>query len=154
MFNASACKFDAPAFVSFPHFYLADKNYISKIDGMRPDKEKHEFYVSMEPRTGIPLDIRAQLQINLLLQSYPWTPINDVPETMIPMFWFRQTATLSDELASQARLAVMLPDFGTYLAYAMVGISFILFGVFTYCCMTKWRREEDQQILVDNEISQ
>lgn len=154
VFNASACKFGAPAFVSFPHFYLADKSYTEKIDGMRPDKEKHEFYVSMEPRTGIPLDIRAQLQINLHLQNYPWTPINNVPETMIPMFWFRQTATLSDELASQARLAVMLPDLGTYLAYALVGISFILFGVFTYCCMTKWRREEDQQILVDNEISQ
>lgn len=154
VFNASACKFDAPAFVSFPHFYLADKNYISKIDGMSPDKDKHEFYVSMEPRTGIPLDIRAQLQINLLLQNYPWTPINDVPETMIPMFWFRQTATLSDELASQARLAVMLPDFGNYLAYALVGISLILFGVFTCCCMTKWRKGEEQQILVDNDISQ
>lgn len=154
VFNASACKFGAPAFVSFPHFYLADKSYLAKIDGLTPNKKDHEFSVAIEPRTGIPLEIRAQLQINFLLQNYPWTPLKGLPEAMIPMIWFRQSAVLSEELAKEARLGVMVPDFGTYLAYAMVGISFILFSVFTYCCMTKWRREADQEPLVDDEILQ
>lgn len=32
------CKFGAPAYVTFPHFYLADPYYTSRIDGMVPDK--------------------------------------------------------------------------------------------------------------------
>lgn len=148
VYNASVCKFGAPAFVSFPHFYLADKSYTSKIEGMNPNKEKHEFFVSMEPRTGIPLDIRAQLQINIHLSNYPWTPITDVAEAMIPMFWLRQSASLSEELASQAKLAVMLPDIGSWIAYGFIGISVILFSVLIYCCVFRWRRlEEDEEPL-------
>lgn len=89
VFNASSCKFGSPAFVSFPHFYLADEDYRNKIEGMNPSKEKHQFSISMEPRTGIPLDIQAKLQINILMKSYPWTPITGVPNMMIPMFWFQ-----------------------------------------------------------------
>jgi len=66
--NVSQCKFGAPAFISFPHFYLADPTYLNNIEGMHPNAEEHEFYVSMEPRTGIPLRVRAALQLNLLLQ--------------------------------------------------------------------------------------
>lgn len=139
VFNASACKFGAPAFVSFPHFYLADKNFIENINGMTPNKEDHEFFVSMEPRTGIPLDVRAQLQINLLMKNYPWTTINNVPEVMVPMFWFRQTASLSEELAKSARLAVLLPDLGVYMAYGLGSIGVVILGFLSYCWFFRWR---------------
>lgn len=68
VFNASACKYGSPTFVSYPHFYLGDQSYVDSISGMEPNKSKHEFYIAMEPHTGIPLDVRAQLQINMLLQ--------------------------------------------------------------------------------------
>lgn len=142
VFNASSCKFGAPAFVSFPHFYLAEKNYRTNIEGMNPNKEKHEFYVSMEPRTGIPLDIRAQLQINMLMKDYPWTTITNVTETMIPMFWFSQRASLSEELAKQARLAVMLPDIGVWIAYGLGSVGVLLLGLLSYCWFFRWRRIE------------
>ncbi|RZC38035.1 CD36 domain containing protein, partial [Asbolus verrucosus] len=67
--NISACKFGSPAFVSYPHFYLADPYYRETIDGMHPDKTKHQFFVSIEPETGIPLQAHAALQLNLRLQK-------------------------------------------------------------------------------------
>lgn len=47
--NISSCKFGAPAFVSMPHFYLADPSYLMNIAGMSPDKEKHELRIVLEP---------------------------------------------------------------------------------------------------------
>jgi scavenger receptor class B, member 1 len=70
VYNASSCQFGAPAFVSFPHFYLADPSFLANIDGLSPNRSEHEFYIAMEPQTGIPLEIRAQFQINLLLKPY------------------------------------------------------------------------------------
>lgn len=70
--NVSDCKFGAPAFMSYPHFYLADPSYLQKIDGLSPNREEHEFSIAMEPVMGIPLQTRARLQLNLLLQKVPF----------------------------------------------------------------------------------
>lgn len=66
--NMSDCRFGAPVFASFPHFYLADPSYVNALDGIKPEASQHEFYLALEPNTGIPLDIAARLQINILLQ--------------------------------------------------------------------------------------
>lgn len=47
--NISSCKYGAPAFVSMPHFYLADPSYRDAIDGMLPDQEKHQISMIIEP---------------------------------------------------------------------------------------------------------
>lgn len=139
VFNASACKFGSPTFVSYPHFYLADKSYRDKIDGMSPNKTKHEFYLAMEPHTGIPLDVRAQLQINMLLQPISgFTMFEKVPKLMVPMMWFTQRATLTPELANQAKMALMLPGLGVYIAIFFGTIGIILAGVFGYVYIRKW----------------
>lgn len=150
VFNASSCKFGAPAFVSFPHFYLADESYQNAVEGMHPKKEEHEFAIAMEPRTGIPLKIQAQLQINLLMKSYSWTTINNVPEVMMPMFWFRQVAELTPDLASQARLALMLPDIGMWIAYFFAALGGLLVLIGVYCFACQWGKSpttDDDELL-------
>jgi hypothetical protein len=47
--NNTACRLGAPAFMSYPHFYLGDQYYLDQIEGMKPEKEKHEFYAILEP---------------------------------------------------------------------------------------------------------
>lgn len=90
--NISSCKWGAPAFISLPHFYTADPSYRTNIDGMEPNQTKHELSIALEPvtiekqrttiaechilhdyfnvlqKTGVPLRVSAQLQLNLLLQ--------------------------------------------------------------------------------------
>lgn len=65
--NVSSCKYGAPAFLSYPHFYLANETYLDAIDGLTPSRKEHEFFMALEPTTGIPLEVRAQMQINILL---------------------------------------------------------------------------------------
>lgn len=68
VYNVSECRFGAPVFVSYPHFYLADPSYVQAFDGLSPSKEKHEFSMVLEPNTGIPVEVNARMQINILLQ--------------------------------------------------------------------------------------
>lgn len=49
LLNVSQCKFGAPAFLSSPHFFQADKSYLDAVDGLHPVKEKHEFNLVVEP---------------------------------------------------------------------------------------------------------
>lgn len=66
--NMSDCRFGAPIFASFPHFYLGDKAYVDAVVGLKPNQSKHEFSLSLEPTTGIPIDVDAKIQINTLIQ--------------------------------------------------------------------------------------
>jgi scavenger receptor class B protein 1 len=146
VFNASSCKWSSPAFISFPHFYLADEVYLTNLTGMNPQKEKHQFTIALEPQTGIPLSVNAALQINLLIK--PWhgiTKFKDVPQLFAPILWFRQRAELTEELAKQARTATSLPSIGVYVAFGLMGAG-ILIAISAILCYTfNWRRmsEED-----------
>lgn len=66
--NMSDCRFGAPIFASFPHFYLADPAYVDNLIGLKPNQSKHEFSLSLEPVTGIPIDVDAKIQINTMIQ--------------------------------------------------------------------------------------
>lgn len=139
VFNASACKFGSPTFVSYPHFYLADPSYLDVVSGLSPNKSKHQFYIAMEPHTGIPLDVRARLQINTHLQPIKGIGMyKDVPDIMVPMMWFTQRATLTPELANQAKMALVLPALGIYIAIFFGTTGTILVGIFAYICIRKW----------------
>lgn len=67
IYQIKKCRFGAPAFISFPHYYLADPSYTEMIEGMNPNPHDHTFDISLEPNTGLPLKVHAALQINLLI---------------------------------------------------------------------------------------
>jgi hypothetical protein len=68
MLNVSSCKFNAPIFVSYPHFYQADPFYANQFEsGMfNPDPALHKSQLSLEPVSGIPFDIKIRMQLNAL----------------------------------------------------------------------------------------
>lgn len=47
--DISRCRYGVPAAVSFPHFFAADPYYLQSIEGLKPDKNKHNFYVYIDP---------------------------------------------------------------------------------------------------------
>ena len=80
LLNVSTCKFDSPAYVSYPHFYLGDPVLVDQFaeGSLKPDPAKHESFISLEPRSGIPLEVAVRMQINSLIRplSIP-TKIDD-----------------------------------------------------------------------------
>ncbi|KAJ6646997.1 UDP-galactose transporter senju, partial [Pseudolycoriella hygida] len=118
--NVSACRFGSPVFMSFPHYYAADPYFLDQIEGLNPSKEKHEFYITLEPLTGIPLDVAARLQINMLVRPIPnVTLYQHAPHMFFPVLWFEQKVTIPNDMASEIKTVVAMPVTG-YMAIAIV----------------------------------
>lgn len=49
MVNLSSCRYGLPVFASLPHYYGADPVYLDTVEGLHPDRNKHEVYLIIEP---------------------------------------------------------------------------------------------------------
>ncbi|XP_063236012.1 protein croquemort-like [Bacillus rossius redtenbacheri] len=147
--NISLCKWNAPAFVSYPHFYLADESYRGAVAGMRPNKSLHEFFLAVEPKTGIPLAVRARMQLNILLQPYQdMKMFKDLPRVFIPTLWFTQKADIDDSLASTAKLVLSAPviGWGTLFGLSAVGLLILVVGL-VVTVRHGWDRDDTRELI-------
>ncbi|CAD6999070.1 unnamed protein product [Ceratitis capitata] len=62
------CAEGLPMYLSHPHFMYADESYASTLTGMNPDYEKHQFFIIMERKLGIPLQVNANVMVSLLIK--------------------------------------------------------------------------------------
>ncbi|XP_052739290.1 protein croquemort [Bicyclus anynana] len=150
--NVSACRYGAPAFVSQPHFYNMDPHYPSKIRGLKPTDDMN-FKLSLEMYTGMPLQVSAQLQINLLVRHVDAIPLNNQlpdPDVLVPMFWFRQEVIMDDHFARLARFALNLRSGMPYGFYALTVVGVILLVAGITILIRKLLRSPDEPIL-DNQ---
>ena len=49
VFNVSACQYGSPTLLSWPHFFQADPSLRAAVNGMKPNKDKHQFYIDVQP---------------------------------------------------------------------------------------------------------
>lgn len=154
--DVSQCKYGAPAFVSYPHFLSGDSSYRDRIDGMHPNASLHSMFITIEPETGIPLDVSAQLQLNLLVDKIEHlTMFKHVERTFMPMLWFRQWARLTPDLADQAKLLLNLPSLFEYTGYGLLGLGVLFAIVFTCITLKKgWKGSEGQTLLKHSDHSE
>ncbi|KAG8538971.1 hypothetical protein GDO81_021670, partial [Engystomops pustulosus] len=47
--NVSSCRFSAPLFLSFPHFYNADPAFLESVDGLHPSEALHSLFLDLHP---------------------------------------------------------------------------------------------------------
>ncbi|CAG9819613.1 unnamed protein product [Phaedon cochleariae] len=152
--NVTLCKFGAPALISFPHFYNADPYYLQDIDGLKPDASKHEMYLSLEPRTGLPLKVRAAFQLNLQVEEIVGiTLLEKVGKKLMPAFWFEQSAELDEALTSEVKLLLVLPSAGQYTGYGMITIGGLLAVVASLVTWRQgWKSTEEEHLLNQNAL--
>lgn len=49
MLDVRECYYGFPIALSYPHFYEMDPSFVSDVDGLKPDRRKHETYFVIEP---------------------------------------------------------------------------------------------------------
>lgn len=153
LFNVSSCRFGTPVFMSFPHFYKADPFYHKQVDGMKPDKNKHEFSMSFEPvrllsnqewcnlywyfvspqKTSFPLEIAARFQLNLLVTPIPRINLyKNVPRKFMPILWFEQHIVATKTVSNVVKLILAAPTAGQILGviFAIIGITLTFLSCF------------------------
>lgn len=79
----------APLALSYPHFYQADPRFLNAVEGLEPNKERHQFYVDLSPDLGVPLAIRPRFQLNIVIKRDEEIPImSKFPEELVlPFLW-------------------------------------------------------------------
>uniref|UniRef100_A0A669D416 Scavenger receptor class B, member 2a n=1 Tax=Oreochromis niloticus TaxID=8128 RepID=A0A669D416_ORENI len=123
--KVSVCREGAPIVVSFPHFYQADRAYINAIDGLNPNKEEHETYFDLQPMTGVPIRACKRAQLNMILKRVAGFPkTKNITETIFPIMFVNEMATIDDEPAAQMRslVYIVVNNKIRYIKYTEVGM--------------------------------
>lgn len=90
---------DQPIVASFPHFYARPGKFLEKLEGLRPEADKHRSYSIIEPVLGVPLNSRAVSQSNVVtgdLSAFK-TDIARFSNMVVPMFWLEYVSKRPDE---------------------------------------------------------
>jgi len=140
--NIKSCKGGAPIVMSTPHFYEGAEEYIEMF-GMKPNKEKHETVIDVEPHSGLNLAANKRIQVNLEIEPIPEIPaLAKIPRFMIfPLLWADEEARLDDETADdlKGRLLTPLKIVGI-VKWVVLGLGLVLVGVGIAIYLVRRRR--------------
>lgn len=118
---------------------------------MDPKKERHEFNIRIEPETGLPLEVKGRVQVNMLLQKIPSISLyKNAPRVFMPVFWFEQLAAVPEDYLWQVQLLLKVPlvAMGTGSALIVMGLVFFLFVVGRRKCAKNDREVKSQKALL------
>ncbi|XP_067625977.1 protein croquemort isoform X2 [Eurosta solidaginis] len=103
--HMGSCTQDLPIFLSHPHFMYADESYAHKINGMEPNYDRHKFFITMEPKLGIPLQVNANVMVSLQVRNdSDITILHDINDFYAPLLTISSKAEVTDELASEIKV--------------------------------------------------
>ncbi|XP_034235542.1 lysosome membrane protein 2-like isoform X2 [Thrips palmi] len=97
VFNSSACNFDAPLIMSFPHFLHGDPALRNNVIGLNPDPEKHDMFVDIHRTLGLTIGGTSRLQLNVQVRQAAgvlgatMTHFKDL--SILPVAWFELKVT-------------------------------------------------------------
>lgn len=140
IFDITKCT-GAPIWLSLPHFYETDPFYLSQVEGLSPDMQKHQIFVEFEPFTGTPLAARKRMQFNIPIHKIKKIELmRDLPDALIPIFWIEEGLELGDEyidLLENKLFRTMRMVGVARWVMLIVGLAMIGFGGYSYFANTQ-----------------
>jgi scavenger receptor class B protein 1 len=153
--NLEPCGRDtgAPLVISFPHFLDADESYREAVDGLSPDKAKHQFFVDVEPRLGLPAALGPRFQLNLrLFPDAKTEQLRNIREDLVvPFLWAEEGfAEPSEKLSGDILRGLEAPRKWSTVAGSVLVVLGVLMiaGCATYFiwkCNAENEREDDDE---------
>ncbi|XP_074598671.1 scavenger receptor class B member 1-like [Brevipalpus obovatus] len=127
------CKFNAPVFLSHPHFLNADPIYRDSVTGMKPDPVNHTFWLDVEPTTGGSVQVAARIQLNIGIDSQSFIRYRYLPQIIFPILWFEYRTQMTDELLDRLKLVQWLPKaIPMYISYLFLSLGCTMCIVCTF----------------------
>ncbi|XP_070197448.1 lysosome membrane protein 2-like isoform X3 [Littorina saxatilis] len=125
LLNCSAMGHGAPLYVSLPHFLGADPYYFNLVEGLHPDRQKHQPFFHLHAMTGVCLSAGRRYQLNIQMKEYPFlSKTNGLKLSYVPVLWINGQAEIDDRIKNLFQDQIESPlaavnDFH----YAMFGIG-------------------------------
>ncbi|XP_055260489.1 scavenger receptor class B member 1 isoform X2 [Moschus berezovskii] len=126
--NVSTCRFNAPLFLSHPHFYNADPVLAEAVSGLHPNPEEHSLFLDIHPVTGIPMNCSVKLQLSLFLKSVKGIgQTGNIQPVVLPLMWFEESGAMEGEtLDTFYTQLVLMPKVLNYAQYVLLALGCVL----------------------------
>ncbi|KAK7790999.1 hypothetical protein R5R35_007896 [Gryllus longicercus] len=130
--SIAPCFYKMPVALSQPHLMDAQPALQNKLTGLNPNRDEHLSYFRLQPETGIPLNIRCRLQINLMMGHTRLSITQPFDHMALPIMWVDMTMDLPDNYKRLVHLAVIVgPAAQTALLVlsALAGAAMVAWGL-------------------------
>ncbi|XP_058897049.1 scavenger receptor class B member 1 isoform X2 [Kogia breviceps] len=126
--NVSTCRFNAPLFLSHPHFYNADPVLAEAVSGLHPNPEEHSLFLDIHPVTGIPMNCSVKLQLSLYIKSVKGIgQTGKIEPVILPLMWFGESGAMEGEtLQTFYTQLVLMPKVLHYGQYVLLALGCVL----------------------------
>ncbi|KAM4827124.1 scavenger receptor class B member 1 isoform 1-T1 [Thomomys bottae] len=123
--NVSTCRFNAPMFLSHPHFYNADPVLAEAVLGLHPNPEEHSLFLDIHPVTGIPMNCSVKLQLSLYIKAIRGIgQTGKIEPVVLPLLWFGESGAMEGEpLRTFYRQLVLVPKVLHYAQYVLLALG-------------------------------
>ncbi|XP_048199086.1 scavenger receptor class B member 1 isoform X1 [Perognathus longimembris pacificus] len=123
--NVSTCRFNAPLFLSHPHFYNADPVLAEAVLGLHPDPQEHSLFLDIHPVTGIPMNCSVKLQLSLYMKAVRGIgQTGKIEPVVLPMLWFSQSGAMEGApLRTFYTQLVLFPKVLHYAQYVLLALG-------------------------------
>ena len=112
--NVSICRlnnFHIPVMLSFPHFYMADQQYLDAVQCLHPDSSLAT-HLDIEPLTGLVMHGERKIQINIYIDNNSSvSQLQQVNTMLFPVVWMNESVTIDKENADRFKRQVALPQY-------------------------------------------
>jgi len=154
VYNSSLCRFGAPVFISQPHFYQADPYFAGLVDGLTPNASLHGTVFRVEPRAGVPTDVTARFQLNVMVEPVDHiTMFESLQPAFIPVMWFENKAGVPADMVTEMRLLASLPEILQGAGWTQLGLAAAILIMAALQLVSKRRsREEDRSPILSQSL--
>ncbi|XP_063166780.1 lysosome membrane protein 2 [Candoia aspera] len=148
--NVTACKNGAPIFLSLPHFYHSEAMYINAVDGMHPNKEKHEPFLDVNPFTGALLQAAKQIQVNAYVETLPeFFQTGNIRRMVYPVMYMTERFMLDKGSAEKLKTALFESNMAKAVPYVILALGIISGAVFL--AVLYWPRGKKEEGSADEQ---
>jgi len=152
IFNLGLCKSNSSTFLSQPHFFGADPFYVNQFaeGSLTPDEAKHQTSLVIDPASGIPMEVIARFQANVLFEpSNDLTLFQDFRKPIfIPAFWFETKMSLPDNMKFQMQILTHMKQIIKIFGFVLGGLGLFVCLVLEICYLRRQNeRNNDENLL-------
>ncbi|BFZ15097.1 hypothetical protein BsWGS_18136 [Bradybaena similaris] len=132
-YNMSVVCYDAPIYVSLPHFAGGDSYYRSMVRGLMPVQSLHQPFYDIQPITGVSMRAARRYQLNIRTQSFEhFLKFQSFPVSYLPILWIDGVAEIDTDTAAMFKRMIQdTLDVIPYIRWAVFAIGVILLLIST-----------------------
>ncbi|BFZ15099.1 hypothetical protein BsWGS_18137 [Bradybaena similaris] len=139
LLNVSVCRQGAPVVMSMPHFLGCDEETVRGVIGMNPNREEHQSYIDIEPRTGVAMNVGKKLQINTFIEKIDgFSDTDKIKPVFFPVMWLNESAMISESDAAEFRSEVLDKiKLTKEVQYGLIGLGVVLMVIVVIVLVTR-----------------